>query len=90
MKQRFVVGDIVRLASDAKENECYAKFRDDDLRITSVSTRYMPAKEFFAQGKPEGYHPGFDASAGCALYDVERMDGGDIPVSLYDWELKYA
>ena len=49
----------------------------------------MPSAQFFAQGKPEGYRPGYDKFAGGALYDLERVDTGEVlGFSLYSWELK--
>lgn len=83
--KRLRVGDRVKLNSSGRENECYARFRDKTLTIESVSTQYMPASEFYAKGKPAGFHPGFDSSAGSALYDCKG-----ISCSLYDWELEHA
>lgn len=58
---------------------------------THRATRYMPAAQFFAQGKPQGYHPGYDTAAGGVLRDLKREDTGeDVPFSLYDWELVQA
>jgi len=85
IRKRFRVGERVVMTEDALEN--YGeKWRDRPLRIIHVSTKYMPAKEFFARGKPEGYHPGFDASSESALYDFDEEKLG----SLYDWELTRA
>jgi hypothetical protein len=87
MKKRFRIGSTVRVAND-NDNETYDAFRDKTLRVTSVSTKYMPAEKFFASGKPAGYHPGYDAGTGNALYDLELLDGTPINLSLYDWELQ--
>lgn len=87
MQQSHKRGDIVRLNSSGLENENYREFADTPLRITAVSTKYMPSKEFFANGKPAGYHPGFD-DTGSALYDLKTEDGRDVPFSLYDWEVE--
>lgn len=80
------VGSIVTMRRDALEN--YGeKWRGVSLTITHVATAYMPAKEFFAKGKPQGYHPGYDKSGG-PLYDLKRTDTGeDLPMSLYGWEV---
>ncbi len=43
----------------------------------------MKAKAFYAHGKPEGYHPGYDGSSRSALYDFVGLS-----FSLYDWEMK--
>jgi hypothetical protein len=85
MTQRFKIGSEVRLNESGRENECYAKFRDKVLRVQSVATNYMPASEFYAKGKPRGFHPGYDDSTGCALYDCHGIN-----CSLYDWELESA
>jgi hypothetical protein len=85
---RFKAGDVVRVSRD-NDNETYNLFRDKELTITHVATKYMPAKQFFDQGKPNGYHPGFD-DCGAALYDLEATDGTPVNCSLYDWELERA
>lgn len=59
------------------------------LEVTSTANKYMPAAEFFARGKPDGYHPGYDESAGCALYDLRvQKTGEELPFSLYAWEVR--
>lgn len=81
MKRRFAVGDSVVMNEDALAN--YGEqYRGRAFIVESVSTRYMPSKEFFARGKPSGYHPGFAADSGSALYDLQNLN-----FSLYDWEL---
>lgn len=76
------IGDAIQLTAEALENYG-AKYADRDFKVTHVSTRYMPAKEFYAKGRPAGFHPGYDESADCALYDCEGL-----PFSLYEWEVK--
>ena len=86
MKTRFAVGESVKMSDDAVEN--YGeKWRDRELTIEEISSKYMPATEFFAKGRPSGYHPGFDASTGCALYELADASGERLPMALYDWEL---
>ena len=83
------IGKSVYMTNDAIEN--YGKkWRGVKLVITRVATKYMPAKEFYAQGKPSGYHPCYDnALSGMPLYDLKRDDNGeDLQFSLYDWEVK--
>lgn len=84
-RAKFRVGDHVKMTDDALEN--YGeKYRDEVFTITSVSTKYMPSKQFFAQGKPEGYHPGYDEGMnGQGLYDLDGFNS-----SLYDYELESA
>ncbi len=83
MQQRFRKGSRVLMGADALEN--YGEqYLGRVFVVEHVSTKYMPAAEFFAKGKPAGYHPGFDDS-GCALYDLKGFGG-----SLYDWELEPA
>jgi len=80
--KRFHVGSRVRMSEDAIQN--YGeKYRDMSFVVTHVATKYMPAKEFFASGNPQNYHPGFDESSDCALYDLNGLN-----MSLYDWELE--
>lgn len=74
------------MTKDAIEN--YGEeWREVVLEVTHTAHAYMPAKEFFEQGKPHGYHPGYDG-AGVALYDLKRVDNGEpLNMSLYRWEL---
>jgi len=81
----FQKGDIVQISSD---NECYEKYQGTKLRVTHRATEYMKADKFFANGRPDGYHPGFDSASGGSLYDLETESGETVPFSLYDWELK--
>lgn len=64
-------------------------WKDVKLIVTHSANKYMPAEKFFAQGKPDGYHPGYDESAKPqGLYDLKRQDTGeDLAYSLYDWEV---
>ncbi len=80
MRKRFHVGSHVTMSEDALGN--YGKqYKGKMFTVESVATKYMPAKEFFASGKPIGYHPWFD-DTGNALYNLIGFDS-----SLYDWEL---
>lgn len=79
--------DKVRMTDEAIDNygECY---RNKVLVVTHVADKYMPASEFYAKGKPDGYHPGYDECMnGAPLCDL-IFDGGHLDVSLYDWELE--
>lgn len=84
----YQVNDIVIMTEDALEN--YGEqWRDVDLQITHKADRYMPASEFFAKGKPKGFHPGYDDSAGCSLYDLKiKTTGESLDFSLYAWEVQ--
>lgn len=83
------VGAAVEMNEDALAN--YGeKYRDQVFYVTHVATKYMAASEFFAKGKPQGYHPGFDSASGGALYDLADESGKDLPMSLYGWELKLS
>jgi hypothetical protein len=66
------------------------QYRGVRLIPTHIATMYMPAKQFFAQGKPKGYHPGYDEGMkGSPLYDLKRKDTGEeLNFSLYGWELR--
>lgn len=85
MTKRFRIGQTVKLTEDAAENENYAQYVGKPLTISDISTAYMPAEEFYKQGAPAGFHPGFDGSTNCALYDFQGC-----PFSLYDWEIEPA
>ena len=58
------------------------KYAGKAFRVSHVATAYMPAAEFYAKGRPAGFHPGFDGSANCALYDCDGLT-----FSLYEWEI---
>ena len=81
----YRIGQRVKMTNDALEN--YGeKYRDKVFIIESCAHSYMPAKEFYAKGKPSGYHPGYDDGVkGQCLYDLK-----DFGSSLYDWELKLS
>lgn len=88
MMTKFMKGQFVKLNGDALLN--YGEeWTGVVLVVTHVATAYMPAKQFFANGKPNGYHPGYDSEAkGKGLYDLKRNDNNaEFPYSLYDWEL---
>lgn len=76
------VGRKVKMSSEALDNYGQ-KYADQVFTIEAVSTKYMPATEFFSRGRPDGYHPGYDKAAnGRPLYDLEGLD-----FSLYWWEI---
>ena len=71
----YRVGDKVRIVSD-NDNENYDSYRGKALRIAKVFTSTK-------------FHPGFDESAGSALYDLVVAGTNEaVPFSLYDWELE--
>jgi len=82
-KTAYRVGQTVYMTEDAIEN--YGEeFRNKPLVITHVATKYMPAKDFFAQGRPKGFHPGYDEEMdGMKLYAFE-----DLNYSLYEYEVQ--
>lgn len=84
---RFTVGQKVLMSQEALDN--YGQeFEGIVLIITSKSTAYMPAKEFYSSGMPKGFHPGYDEGVGGGLYDLKRADDSlALDFSLYDWEL---
>lgn len=89
MRTKYSVGRNVKMTDDALEN--YGEeWREVVLIITHAANKYMPAREFFAQDKPEGFHPGYDEGVyPMGLYDLKRADNGEeLGFSLYDWELK--
>lgn len=80
---------LVVMTEDAIEN--YGKkYRGTIFKVTHTATKYMSAKEFFAKGRPEDYHPGYDSSVGNKpLYDFIQVDNGvELPFSLYSWEVE--
>ena len=85
------IGSHVTMTDDAIEN--YGEeWRNVDLAITSRANKYMHSTEFFAQGAPEGFHPGYDEGVSPqGLYDLQNVGTGeDLGMSLYDWELEDA
>ncbi len=81
----FSIGEKVKMSDNALEN--YGQeYKDKEFAITHKANKYMPAEKFFAMGKPEGYHPGYDEGVkGQFLYDLQGLN-----FSLYDWELLSA
>lgn len=72
------------LTSEALEN--YGdKFAEKVFTVCHVATGYMKAEDFFARGRPDGFHPGFDGSSGSALYDADGLY-----FSVYEWEMQPA
>jgi hypothetical protein len=82
------VGDIVTMTGEALDN--YGdEWCDVELEITHKSTRYMPASEFYTNGEPEGFHPGYDGAIGEPLFDLRVVGTGEpLSFSLYQWEVK--
>ena len=88
-------GNIVFLNKDSCEYGYGIEYFGIPLKITGVANKYMPAREFFASGKPDGYHPGYDDGGGknmadrAWLYDVQNnITKQDLQFSLYDFELQ--
>ena len=76
------IGDKFELTEDALENYG-AEYKDKVFTVSHVATAYMPAKEFYAKGSPNGFHPGYDNGVkGQSLYDSEELN-----FSVYDWEV---
>ena len=84
MAKKFVMSD------EAIDDNYGEKWRGIVLEVTHTATKYMPAKEFYAKGMPQGYHPGYDTGVSPSkLYDLKRVDTGEsLPFSLYDWEVQ--
>lgn len=83
------IGQTFTLTNDAIEN--YGEqYRDVIFVVTHAANEYMPAEQFFAQGRPDGFHPGYDESVSPqGLYDSVRQDTGEeIGFSVYDWEIQ--
>ena len=82
MKTVFMTNDAI--------NNYGEQWRGVALVITHSANKYMPAKEFFANGKPDGYHPGYDDSIkGEKLYDLKRADTSEaLNMSLYAYEVQ--
>jgi len=72
----YDIGDVVMIRPE-DDNEGYRKFRGRKLRIVHVATN-------------RDEHQGFDEGVGQALYDLETIDGREVPFSLYDYELVSA
>jgi hypothetical protein len=78
----FTKGDKVQMTADALENYG-AEYAGVSLAVTHVADKYMPAREFFAKGQPDGYHCGLDCASGDALYELEELE-----FPLYERELE--
>ena len=79
---------MFKMTENALEN--YGEeWRGVVLVPTHKATKYMPAKEFYARNRPNGYHPDYDEGISpMPLYDLKRKDTGeDLPFSLYAYEL---
>lgn len=88
---KYRTGSHVKMTEDALEN--YGEeYRDIEFLVTHVATKYMPAQQFYAEGAPRGYHPGYDEGVSPqGLYDLAFVETGeDLQFSLYDWELTRA
>ena len=72
----YDVGDVVMIRPK-DDNEGYRKFTGKKLRIVHVATN-------------RDEHQGFDEGVGQALYDLETINGKEVPFSLYDYELVSA
>jgi len=84
MKIKYKIGDIVKLTKEARVN--YGdKWEYRVLVISSISTKYMPAKQFYYLGKPSGFHPGFDESMNEPLYEFNVCN-----LALYQYEITEA
>ena len=82
---KYRKGNKVKLTPDAIDNYG-SEYRDRIFTISSASNKYMPAKDFFASGRPAGYHPGYDEGVSpMGLYDLIGLE-----FSLYDWEIMPA
>lgn len=85
---KFKKGDVVIMTADAIDNYG-SEYEGVPLVVTHVATKYMPSKDFYAKGRPDGYHPGYDEGAGGGLYDLKvKSTGKELGMSLYDWELR--
>lgn len=85
----FRIGQTVVMSEAAIEN--YGEqWRDVKLTVDHCATKYMPAKDFYAQGKPKGYHPGYDTGLSpMGLYDLTiKATGEPLNFSLYTYELE--
>lgn len=88
---KYRKNQTVIMSSEALEN--YGEqYRGVKLVVTHCADKYMSSSQFFAQGKPEGYHPGYDEGVSpMGLYDLKvKATGEDLNFSLYDWELETA
>lgn len=82
-------GQEVKISDEAITNNYGEENRNKVFIITHIADKYMPAKEFYANGMPEGFHPGYDECVyPDGLYDLKNAETGEeFPCSLYDWEL---
>lgn len=77
MRRSYRVGDRFKLSVDALENYG-AKYVDKTFTVKAWYDHY--AHDPWSTGDSHG-SPGFDGSAGSALY------GSELPFDLYEWEM---
>lgn len=87
MKHRL--NQIITMSNEALLNYGQ-KYEDRKYKIVHIATRYMPAKEFYNQGMPQGFHPGYDIGVKpMQLYDLMDIETSEhLPFSLYEWEVE--
>lgn len=68
----FFNGTKVKLSQSGRKNECYEDFKNKTLIVTGASNS--------GRGYDKGLFPMY-------LYDLEDLQGNEIPCSLYQYEL---
>jgi len=79
IQRNYKIGDKFKLSSDALEN-----YGDKYAGQTFTVTAYYDHYNKSPWGSDSTGSPGFDASAGTALY------GSELPFDLYEWEMERA
>jgi len=83
----YKVGDIVVLNQEGLDSRG-EEFRGVRSQITHVSTKCMPAEQFFAYGMLDGYSPGYDPGVGQPLYSLKTNLRGQLrEFDVYHYEV---
>lgn len=79
--RNFDIGDRFRLSANALDNYG-SKYADKTFTVCKWADHYAkPEVSCGPNPLDKTGHPGFDESAGTAIYDSE------LPFSLYEWEM---
>ena len=82
MQKNYKVGNKFKLSSDALENYG-VQYADKVFTVKAWYDHYVPTSNPNWQSDTHG-SPGFDESAGSALY------GSELPFDVYEWEMVHV
>jgi hypothetical protein len=83
--RNYSIGSKFKLTADAVDNYG-AKYADRTFTVTKWATHHGKPSECCGDNPSDPHgHPGFDGSAGSAIYDA-----AELPFSVYEWEMVRA